>query len=177
MRFGASERPSMCWSGRDLSLTLSATCRRLQPIFSRRAENFTKDIMGNSFPAKDWLVKAERDLRAAIWLSQAPDPLLDSAVYHLQRGAEKALKGFLVFHQQPISKTHNLVVLTLQAADLDTDLLAWRAQVTGLTPYASEFRYPDSRLEPTPEEFEEALTAAQNLYTFVLSKLPAASHP
>lgn len=78
---------------------------------------------------------------------------------------------------RPVSKTHNLLVLALQAADLDTDFLAWRAQVTGLTPYASEFRYPDSRLEPAPEEFQEALTAAQELYIFVLSKLPAASHP
>lgn len=132
--------------------------------------------MSDSFPAKDWLVKAERDLRAAVWLSRAPDPLLDSAVYHLQQAAEKALKGFLVFHRQPVSKTHNLVVLALQAGDLDTDFLAWRAQVTGLTPYASEFRYPD-RLEPAPEEFQEALTAAQELYIFVLSKLPADSHP
>lgn len=133
--------------------------------------------MNNSFPARDWLVKADRDLKAALWLSRAPDPLLDSAAYHLQQTAEKALKGFLVFHQQPVSKTHNLVVLTLQAADLDTDFLAWRAEVTGLTPYASEFRYPDSRLEPSPEEFEEALTAAQKLYTFVLAKLPADVRP
>jgi HEPN domain-containing protein len=102
---------------------------------------------------------------------------LDSAVYHLQQGAEKALKGFLVFHEQPISKTHNLVVLALQAGDLDEDFLAWRVQVTGLTPYASEFRYLDSHLEPTPKEFEAALRAARELYTFVLSKLPAASHP
>jgi len=133
--------------------------------------------MNDSFPAKDWLVKADRDLKAALWLSRALDPLLDSAAYHLQQAAEKALKGFLVFHRQPVSKTHNLVLLTLQAADLDTDFLAWRAEVTGLTPYASEFRYPDSRLEPTPEEFGEALTAAQNLCAFVLAELPADVQP
>lgn len=68
---------------------------------------------------------------------------------------------------------HNQVVLTLQAADLDTDFLAWRAQVTGLTPYASEFRYPDNRLEPTPEEFSEALSTARDLCAFVFAKLPA----
>lgn len=119
------------------------------------AEGFTKSTMNN--PAKDWLVKAERDLIAAIWLSRAPDPLLDSAVYHLQQAAEKALKGFLVFHQQPVPKTHNLVVLTLQAADLDTDFLAWRVQVTGLTPYAAEFRYPDSRLEAHPRSVQRGV--------------------
>ncbi len=82
-----------------------------------------------------------------------------------------------MFHEQPISKTHNLVVLALQAGDLDEDFLAWRVQVTGLTPYASEFRYPDSHLEPTPKEFEEALHAARALYTFILSKLPADAQP
>lgn len=133
--------------------------------------------MNDSLPAKDWLVKAERDLKAALWLSRAPEPLLDAAAYHLQQAAEKALKGFLVFYGQPISKTHNLVVLTLQAADLDTEFLAWRAQVAGLTPYASEFRYPDNRLEPTPKEFSEALTAARDLCAFVFAKLPADAQP
>jgi len=41
-----------------------------------------------------------------------------------------------------------------------------------LTPYVTEFRYPSGLLEPSRDEFGQALEAASGLYAFVLS--PAA---
>ena len=48
-----------------------------------------------------------------------------------------------------------------------------------LTPLATSFRYPDDYvpLNPTRAEFDEALAAAQRVYDFVLSLLPAETHP
>lgn len=46
-----------------------------------------------------------------------------------------------------------------------------------LTPYASEFRYPGDVLDPTREQFDEALSAADSVWQFVLSVLPAEVHP
>jgi hypothetical protein len=46
-----------------------------------------------------------------------------------------------------------------------------------LTPYASEFRYPGDFLDPTQEQFDEALSAADSVWQFVLSLLPAEVHP
>src|SRR5712692_2174096 len=55
-----------------------------------------------------WLAKAQHDLAAARKLSAEPDPYLDTAIYHCQQAAEKAVKGFLVFHDQDFEKTHNI---------------------------------------------------------------------
>jgi HEPN domain-containing protein len=49
---------------------------------------------------QNWLTKAQRDLAAARKFSTEPDPYLDTAIYHCQQAAEKAVKGFLVFHDQ-----------------------------------------------------------------------------
>ena len=123
-----------------------------------------------------WFVKAKRDLDSAVRLAQGDDPYLDTAIYHLQQAGEKAVKGFLVWHAQPFEKTHDVRFLAMSAAEIDADFNAWREVAALLTPYATEFRYPDDRLEPNQAEFDEALDAATN-YTFILSKLPKEVHP
>jgi hypothetical protein len=44
-----------------------------------------------------------------------------------------------------------------------------------LTPYATAYRYPgeSAALEPSRQEFDEALRLAADLFTFVCSLLPA----
>jgi HEPN domain-containing protein len=44
---------------------------------------------------RDWLVKAKHDLQTARIVSATPDGPLDTAIYHCQQAAEKALKGWL----------------------------------------------------------------------------------
>jgi hypothetical protein len=48
-----------------------------------------------------------------------------------------------------------------------------------LTPYAVAYRYPadPSLLEPTRDEFGEALALAGEIFAFVLSKLPTDVRP
>jgi HEPN domain-containing protein len=59
---------------------------------------------------KQWLSKAESDLRASENL--VTDELVwDVAIYHTQQCAEKALKSFLAWSKYPLEKTHNLVKL------------------------------------------------------------------
>ena len=45
---------------------------------------------------RSWLTKATSDLRSAKVLASAEDPVLDTAIYHCQQAAEKAVKAFLV---------------------------------------------------------------------------------
>ncbi|MEW5986439.1 MAG: HEPN domain-containing protein [Chloroflexota bacterium] len=61
---------------------------------------------------RNWLVKAQHDLASAQKLAEGSDPYLDVAIYHRQQAAEKAIKGFLVFQDRPLAKTHDLVALT-----------------------------------------------------------------
>ena len=56
--------------------------------------------------ARAWLVKARRDLETARQLLEHPDPLLDSVVYHCHQAAEKALKGYLFWHDIPFLELH-----------------------------------------------------------------------
>ena len=64
---------------------------------------------------RGWLIKAQRDLATARKLAGDPSPLLDTAIYHCQQAAEKAVKGFLAFHDQPVVKTHDVRFLINRA--------------------------------------------------------------
>jgi HEPN domain-containing protein len=121
---------------------------------------------------QNWLIKAQHDLAASRKLAAGPDPYLDVAVYHCQQAAERAVKGFLVFHDQPFERTHDVEVLVALAVPYEAGFSAWTEAAVLLTPYATEFRYPSGLLEPSQDEFGQALEAASGLYAFVLSLLP-----
>ena len=126
-----------------------------------------------------WLTKAFHDLVGARKSSQEDDVSLDVAVYHCQQAAEKSLKAFLFFHSEPIQKTHNLAILLPLCANIATGFGALKEEAKLLNPLAFTFRYPDdfAPLNPTRAQFDEALDAAQRIYDFVLSLLPAETHP
>lgn len=121
---------------------------------------------------RSWLVKAKHDLASARKLAAGDDPLLDTAVYHCQQAGEKAVKGFLVFHDQRFEKTHDIEVLLSLAQDYQSGFSGWRNEAQRLTEYASTFRYPAELKEPTREQFDEALQAADGLFSYVCSVLP-----
>ncbi len=112
---------------------------------------------------RDWLTRASRDPTAARALAALSEPLLDSAVYHCQQAAEKALKGWPQMQDDPFPKTHDLEQLVRQAAFLQPEFSQLLLAAAVLTPYASAFRHPGGAFEPMPsrEEFDEALGRAQ----------------
>jgi len=118
-----------------------------------------------------WLKKSKNDLKAAKKLVQKPDPLYDMAVYHCQQTAEKALKAYLVFKNIELFKTHDLNFLLSKCIIIDKSFSDLYDDCELLTPLATEFRYPDDIFEPTIEEFDEALIAANKIYNFVADKL------
>lgn len=124
-----------------------------------------------------WLIKAQHDLATARRLSEPPSPLLDTAIYHCQQAAEKAVKGFLAFHQQAVVKTHDVRYLVNQALAIEPAFADRLEAAECLTPYATAYRYPDEVLEPDSEEFETAKEAAAGLVAFVLGLLPQEVRP
>ncbi|MBL8291775.1 MAG: HEPN domain-containing protein [Bryobacterales bacterium] len=85
---------------------------------------------------------------AAIDLAAEP-PACEDALYHFQQAAEKALKAFLVFHDEPFPKTHDLGRSGKQAVHLDAGLDALVDGVVEITKYAWMFRYPGNVPAPT----------------------------
>jgi HEPN domain-containing protein len=123
--------------------------------------------------ARAWIVRAARDLRAADHEFQAVPPLLDDIVFHAQQAAEKALKGFLTWHDRPFRKTHSLEELGEQSLMLDPALRPIIDRAVPLTEYAWKFRYPGEMEEPSRAEAEDALATAREVYAAIISRLPA----
>lgn len=129
---------------------------------------------------RDWLTRASHDLQAARTLSAGKEPLLDTAIYHCQQAAEKAVKGWLQSQDNPFPKTHDIEDLVAQAAKVHGDFKQCLKAAAVLTPYVSVFRYPGGGTDepmPSPEEFDEALLHAETIYDFVLSLLPPEARP
>jgi HEPN domain-containing protein len=121
--------------------------------------------------AQEWLMRAEHDLRVAEYLLSMPDPPPESVGFHAQQCAEKALKGFLTFHQAPFERRHDLNYLIDLCAPLDHDFEQFRAEADELTPYAVEFRYPDALPLMPLEMAQAAVGTAARIYAVVLDRL------
>jgi HEPN domain-containing protein len=123
---------------------------------------------------RDWLTRAEHDLRSARALAALADPLRDTAIYHCQQAAEKSMKAWLQSKDDPFPKTHDIGLLVKQAAKLNPGFSQFEKAASVLTPYVSAFRYPGGSDEPMPTraEFDEALQHAQAIYDFVKEQLP-----
>jgi HEPN domain-containing protein len=121
---------------------------------------------------RQWLFKARHDLRSAKRLFTDEPPILDTAAYHCQQSAEKALKAFLVLHEIQFSKIHLLLPLIEQCVDVDPAFAQLREAAEALTPFATVFRYPGDVLEPEPSDVEEGMALAEMVVEFVKARLP-----
>ena len=94
---------------------------------------------------RDWLTRASHDLQAARLLAAPDHPLLNTAIYHCQQAAEKAVKAWLQSRDDPFPKTHDIEELVEQAGKLNPDFRRLTLPASVLTPYVSAFRYPAVR--------------------------------
>ena len=120
---------------------------------------------------QNWLIKAQHDLLAAKKLSIEPEIYGDIAIYHCQQSAEKAVKGFLILNDQEFPRTHDIRLLIQLAIRINPSFEYYQETSEILTPYATEFRYPSDVMQPNPEELEDALIKAEELFDFVISLL------
>ncbi len=127
--------------------------------------------------AREWLIKAALDRRAAEFEFTADPPLTADIVFHCQQLAEKSMKGFLAWHDEPFRKTHNLVEVGQQCAAIDATLTDLMRGAARLTEYAWRFRYPGEPEEPPVSEAQEALALAREVYEAILSRLPEEVQP
>jgi HEPN domain-containing protein len=120
---------------------------------------------------KNWMVKGQHDLLAACKLSNDSEIYSDIAIYHCHQSAEKAIKGFLILHNQPFPRTHDLRLLLQLAININDNFQHYQEASEILTPYATEFRYPSDVMQPTTEELQEAIEKAGEIFNFITSLL------
>ena len=121
--------------------------------------------------AKAWLAKADMDLKAAAHELTAAPPFTADAVFHAQQAAEKAMQGFLAWHDVPFRKTHDLAEIGHQCAGLDRSLEPLLMRAASLTQYAWKFRDPGEAEEPLREEAEISIALAREVFEAIVSLL------
>jgi HEPN domain-containing protein len=120
---------------------------------------------------RQWLDKAERDLASALRLLEGDPPFPDTAVYHCQQAAEKALKAFLAAQNRPIRRVHDLVLLVDECAGIEGVFAGLGEAAAVLTPYGTAFRYPGDLSEPDPTDAREAIDCARHILDLVTEVL------
>ena len=93
-------------------------------------------------------------------------------VFHAQQAAEKAMKGYLSWHDQPFRKTHDLAEVGRQCIAIDASFEPLLRRAERLSVYAWAFRYPGDAEDPTVEEAQGALAVAREVVEAMLVRLP-----
>lgn len=120
---------------------------------------------------RQWLRKAENDLRNIRNNLAADEVPTDTVCFHAQQAIEKLLKGLLVAHGRNIGKTHDLVKLLSDVADLVPELLPLEGRLEEISEYGVAARYPDAFCDPTLDESRHAFETATKIEEIVLSKI------
>jgi HEPN domain-containing protein len=121
---------------------------------------------------QNWLRKAENDLKIGQGEMKTSEPTTDMICYHMQQCVEKYLKAYLVLHQKPFRRTHDIAELIEQCKEIDPTFDSlYESQADSLTIYGVEIRYPDDFYMPAREEAETSIQIALVVREFVLTKL------
>jgi HEPN domain-containing protein len=116
----------------------------------------------------EWLAKARDDLRTVELLDRFEDYPCVVAAFHCQQAVEKSLKAFLTARNVEFLYRHDLAYLLDLCKDADPEFAVLEPEISGLTPYAVEVRYPaDLPLTPTREDVKQFYRQAQAVYRFV----------
>lgn len=128
-------------------------------------------MKNNRDVAVGWMRKADSDLsNAEMCLAAAKS--LDTACFHCQQAAEKALKAYLIANSAQFPLTHDLKRLLDHCSRVDPGFATLESLALGLNPFAVLTRY-DDEFWPEPEEVEEAVRAARTIRQFVEERLSA----
>jgi predicted nucleotidyltransferase/HEPN domain-containing protein len=164
---------------RHLKASLPGTVLREGKLLYGREHNSTRadSAVAKSEDTKEWLRKAETDLRGADQLFSASPPLLDLTLFHCQQAGEKALKAFLAWHDVQFKRTHDIDELGQACLALDASLADLIARASSLTDCAWKFRYPGAGPLPSSEQTKEIIEIGRQLFQAVLARLPAECKP
>lgn len=125
----------------------------------------------------EWMTKALQDLEVAQFLQTSLPKFSESIAFHAQQSAEKSLKGFLTSHDTRIRKVHDMEEIGSLVSKVDASLQPIATKVQKLSRYAVGTRYPGEDKPVSPQEAQEALAIAEEVYREVLKRIPIAAHP
>ena len=122
-----------------------------------------------------WIGRGECDVRSAQLLINADFPVLETACFHAQQAAEKAIKAFLVSRKCSFARTDNLGLLLRAAIKLESSFFSLQDDCDFLTPYAVETRYPGEIGKVETEEADRSIASMIKIWRTFADHLPPAS--
>ena len=132
-----------------------------------------KDTMRTTDQFEDtarWLRYAEEDLITAETFLSHPHVPPRQACWHAQQSAEKALKAVLIFGQIDFPRTHDLNILRNLVPE-SWHLKTAHPDLSDLTRWAVEARYPEDMREATKADASEAVEQARAVWTSASTEL------
>ena len=116
-----------------------------------------------------WIEKADHDLGTAQVTYLYLPKYHDTIAFHCQQAAEKYLKGFLLFLDISFSRQHSLNYLQgllSQKIEIPDELFD---NASELEDFAVDIRYPDTSVELSDDEIQQAFKIAKLIRAFVIN--------
>ncbi|OGB85888.1 hypothetical protein A3J41_00655 [candidate division TM6 bacterium RIFCSPHIGHO2_12_FULL_38_8] len=122
--------------------------------------------------SQEWLKFAKIDFEIAQDLLNLKDRYAGAAAYHAQQAAEKALKAYLMYQNEDIPKSHDLVLLVRRCAEFDLEFLLIELMAARLSPFSVQTRYPDDMCSDlSVQEAKKLLKDSEKILNFVIQKI------
>ena len=110
---------------------------------------------------REWLEKADEDLRAVQVLMSTVRQFDDTICFHCQQAVEKQLKAVMCELGLAIPRIHDLTILAKLLKAYVPQVSRFRRRLSDLSEYAVEYRYPAKRA--TPEQAKAAQKYAEQI--------------
>ena len=116
-----------------------------------------------------WLLIAKEDLDSAKHLFSKE---FITTLFHVQQCAEKSLKAYLVFINNSVIKTHDLVKLVDVCLKYNKQFEVLRQLAATITPYETAGRYPDNTFKkPSQENIKNFIEKSEYVFNFVINQI------
>lgn len=124
-------------------------------------------MKNNSELRDEWFEKGKRDIETARLLFSEKH-YTDIIAMHIQQAVEKYLKGYLLYHNWKLEKTHDiekLIVDSMRYTDAFEPYLDFSRKITA---YFKESRYPlDMPVDYPIKDIEESLETAEEFISLI----------
>jgi HEPN domain-containing protein len=131
-----------------------------------------QDSASRVIATQAWFIKANEDLREAEFVLTANPPFIGSSLFHSEQAVEKAIKGYLTWHDQAFL-TDDLEQLRSLCGEVDPSVVETLGGIELLTEFAFRFRYPNDLADPTFDQATETLRFAARAVGAVLARVVA----
>lgn len=120
--------------------------------------------MADPVVAREWLAKADEDFHFAEANLREGSEFYAQLCFHFQQGAEKYLKAYIIKHNLPFDRVHDLVLLLKTCSSHNPEFAELKEECILLNTAYIETRYPVHwPTAYTREAADEAHRAAGNI--------------